>query len=185
MSLRALARLLHEPSGDPGEAWEPVLANILDAELNQLAVLVGDITAALRMETDATGPVRRLDLSRALEAAARRTGSRVLVDIGQAVHVAAHPEIVAQAIASALSLALRVAEGRVIAASLKNGTHGAVTVSVPVSDDVESWHRFDGRVTLLKRIVGAEGGRVSMEHRPGTIAVRLSFPLARREEKLA
>lgn len=181
MSLRALAALLHDPTPGTGDnqAWEPVLANILDAELNQLATLMGDVTAALRMEHSATGPRRSIDLSRALESAVRRTGSRVLVRVGEPIRVAAHPEIVAQAIRSAVSLALRTADGRVTALCRSDDDNGSVVITVPTSEG-SHWNRLDARLALLRRIVGAEGGRVDVDHKPGTMTVRLAFPLSSR-----
>ncbi|HEX9694798.1 MAG TPA: hypothetical protein VGB64_00625 [Actinomycetota bacterium] len=179
MSLRALASLLHDP--DPGapddRAWEPVLANILDAELNQLATLMGDVTAALRMEHSATGPRRSIDLSRALESAVRRTGSRVLTGLGEPVRVAAHPEIVSQAIMSAVSLALRTADGRVSAGTRRRDDEAGVAITVPMSEE-RHWNRLDARLSLLRRIVGAEGGRVAVDHRSDAMILNLWFPVA-------
>ncbi|MGH2830830.1 MAG: hypothetical protein ACRDJM_10140 [Actinomycetota bacterium] len=182
LSLRALASLLHDPDpnapADPDTAWEPVLANILDAELNQLAVLMGDITAALRVESDAPGPLGRVDLARVLSSAVRRTGCRVLARVEEPVPVQAHREIVSQAVASAISLALRVAGGRVTAAAKRAGKDGAVTVTIPIGDS-PNWSRWDARVGLLRRIVAAEGGKVSMERRGVKAAIlTLSFPAA-------
>lgn len=179
MSLRALAALLHDP--DPGEgadrekAWEPVLANILDAELNQLATLMGDVTAALRVEHAATGPRRSIDLTRALESAVRKTGSRVMVRVCEPLRVAAHPEIVSQSIISAISLALRTADGRVVASTAATCDEGAVTITIPIGMDGH-WNRLDARLSLLRRIVGSEGGRVSMTNRPESMVLHLWFP---------
>ncbi len=196
MSLRALASLLHEPDGgtaasrpdDEGEpdghgkAWEPVLANILDAELNQLAVLMGDVTAALRVENEVIGPVRHIDLSRVLETAVRRAGSRVLVAVADPVRVAAHPEIVSQAVSSALSLALRSADGRVTAVTRRRGDDGVVVITVP--GDEQYWGRLDPRLALLRKIVAAEGGHAGVQHRPGFIVLTLSFPTVKPQRAL-
>lgn len=178
MSLRALAALLHDPdpASSDDKAWEPVLANILDAELNQLATLMGDMTAALRMEHSATGPRRTIDLTRALESAVRRTGSRVLVRMSEPLRVAAHPEIVSQAITSAVSLALRTADGRVSAVCRRRGDDAGVSISIPMGEQAH-WNRFDARLGLLRRIVGAEGGRVSVDHKADAMIVTLWFPL--------
>lgn len=180
MSLRALAALLHDPDpqgGDHDKAWEPVLANILDAELNQLATLMGDVTAALRVEHSATGPRRSIDLTRALDSAVRRTGSRVLVRVCEPLRVAAHPEIVAQAIVSAVSLALRTAEGRITASTKATDHEGGVVVTIPIGAEGR-WNRLDARLALLRRIVGAEGGRVSIAHRRDAMVLHLWFPKA-------
>lgn len=185
MSLRALAALLHDPdpaSRDAENAWEPVLANILDAELNQLATLMGDVTTALRVEHAATGPRRSIDLTRALESAVRRTGSRVLIRMCEPLRVAAHPEIVLQAITSAVSLALRTADGRVSAVCRRRPDEGGVTITIPMGEDTH-WNRFDARLGLLRRIVGAEGGRVGLDHKKDGMVLSLWFPLAGKQKK--
>ncbi|MHB8512343.1 MAG: hypothetical protein ACYDCC_09180 [Actinomycetota bacterium] len=176
MSLRALAALLHDvdPDHDDDKAWEPVLANILDAELSQLSVLMGDVTAALRMENEITGPVRRVDLTKAVESAIRKTGSRVLMRVSEPVRVAAHPDIVSQSVASAISLALRIADGRVTLSTRHSSDEGVVTIGIPTSED-HAWSRWESRFALLRKIVSAEGGRISVEHRPAAMTVRLFF----------
>lgn len=177
MSLRALAALLHDSDGEAesGKAWEPVLANLLDAELNQLAVLMGDLTVALRVENEVTGPSRHIDLSRVLETAVRRTGSRVLVDVGAPVDVYGHPEIVSQTIISALSLALRVADGRVTATAKTDGGSGCVLITVPAGPNELA--RLEARVALLRKIIGAEGGKISVEHQPGSMHLKIKYPV--------
>lgn len=184
MSLRALAALLRdpEPAADESKAWEPVLAGILDAELNQLATLMGDVTTALRVEHAATGPRRTIDLTRALESAVRRTGSRVLIRMCEPLRVAAHPEIVSQAICSAVSLALRTADGRVSAVCRRLPDEGGVAITIPMGEETH-WNRFDARLGLLRRIVGAEGGRVSLEHKRDAVVLSLWFPLTGKARK--
>lgn len=183
-SLRALAALLHdvdapapsaETDGEVAEhAWEPVLANILDAELNQLDVLMGDVTVALRMENSVAEPRQTVDLGAMLQRAVARGGSRALVAVAEQVFVAAHADIVAQSIQSALSIAMRIAEGRVVANAKRFGNEGIVTITIQSPDD-QGWDRWEPRLQLLNRIVAAEGGRVVVEERGPVMAIRLVF----------
>ncbi|GAC1419574.1 MAG: hypothetical protein NVSMB57_13910 [Actinomycetota bacterium] len=198
MSLRALAALLHDvgapaPSEPPapGEEadsavpplneWEPVLANILDAELNQLAVLMGDVTVALKMENDEAGPKRTVGLGKVLESAVKRSGGRVLIGVAEPVQVAAHPDIVSQSVLSAVSLALRIEEGRVVATSRRFGDEGVVTITI-AKIERHAFSRWESRLALLRKIVAAEGGRVTIEHRDPVTAIRLSFKSAKSKE---
>lgn len=183
ISLRALAALLREPDPD-GSTGEPVLARILDSELNQLDVLVGELTAALRLEAGEIGPTQPVDLARALSSAVRRSGNRVLAEMKEEAVVAGHPLVVGRAVAGAVALALRIAEGRVVATASTTHAHGVVSIRVPAEGESRTLTRFGPRVTLLRRIVAAEGGRLTLERSRDHLVIRLAFPV-RREIRLS
>lgn len=175
MSLRALAALLREP--DPAEEHsEPILARILDAELNQLSILTGEMTVALRLEYGEAGPPRPIDLARVLSSAVRRCGNRALAEVSDPAPITGRPAIVGQAVASALALGLRTAEGRVVATAAATGRQGTVSFQVPLDRDARSWSRFGPRIALLRRIVAAENGRFTTERAADHIVLRLAFP---------
>ncbi|MFN2614251.1 MAG: hypothetical protein ABR552_05460, partial [Actinomycetota bacterium] len=60
LSLRALSAILREPQSNDEES-EAILARILEAELNQISVLDGELLSALRLELGDPGAVRELD----------------------------------------------------------------------------------------------------------------------------
>lgn len=181
ISLRALAALLREPPPDPaGES--PVLARILDAELNQLAILMGEVAVALRVEERAAGPVRPVDLRRTLDSAVRRSGRAACVRLDESprpddVVVCGHPDVIRQVVASALALVLRAAEGPIVAGARRSGREAVVWMRAPVAAGSPSWTRWSWRVGLLRRIVAAEGGRLTVERTPTCVAFRIAFAL--------
>lgn len=173
LSLRALTALLrHEPEA---EQEDPVLARILDAELNQLAVLVGEVCAALKVEDH--GPrTRSLDLSKALHQAARRSGVRALVRVDVPVQISGDPEIVSQIIQSALAIAVRIADGRVSAHVERTSGGGAVQIVVPGRSEHPGARKRDARMVLLRRLMSAQGGRLSLERTGEATLMKLWFP---------
>ncbi|MFN2642985.1 MAG: hypothetical protein ABR548_14035 [Actinomycetota bacterium] len=173
LSLRALTALLRsEPAA---EHEDPVLVRILDAELNQLAVLVGEVCTALRVEDHGTHS-RSLDLSRALHQAARRVNVRALVKLGAPVPVSGDPEIVSQIIQSALAIAVRLADGRVTAEAEERMGGGVVLVKVPRDADQVTTRKRDARMVLLRRLMSAQGGRFTIERQGNEIHMKLWFP---------
>lgn len=174
-SLRALAALLREPPAHPG-LEEPVLARMLEAQLTQLAVLGGELTTALRVGDGEAGPMRRIDLARALQAAASRAGRRVDVMASTAVVVRGHPDVVGQILESALALAARIADGRIGARARRCRTGGLVSLEVPGRlPAVPSWR---SRLALLRRIVEAESGRLTIERPRARTILEIELPLA-------
>lgn len=177
MSLRALSALMREPDPE-GIDGEPVLARMLDAHVHQMGTLVGEITTALRVERDDVGAPKVVDLSRAIETAVRRSARRVLIEVGEQVHVQAHPNVVAQVAASVISLALRSADGRVTAATMGGRADGILLVRVPGGDAYESLQRYGARIDLLRKLVAGEGGRLTVGRASGGAVVRIAFPSA-------
>ena len=173
LSLRALTALLS--SGRSSEHEDPVLARILEAELNQLAVLVGEVCAALRVEDQGTVQ-RSLDLSKALHQAARRSGVRALVRVGLPVFVSGDPEIVSQIIQSALAIAVRIAQGRVSARVEQKPGGAVLSVDVPKPGRQPGSRKRDARLVLLRRLMTAQGGRLTLERRGDAVVMKLWFP---------
>lgn len=161
LSLRALTTLLRDPDMNDAES-EQILARILDAELQQVAVLDGELITALQLETGDVGPVQPFDLGRTLRAAARRSGRLMVVETRGAVPVTGHERIAQQTIESALSLAHRIADGPVRAWAEARAGGGSVKVSTVVGPDSANLER-DERVALLHRLVRADGGRFVIE----------------------
>jgi hypothetical protein len=177
MSLRALSALMREP--DPaGPEGEPVLARILDAHVHQMGTLVGEITTALRVERDDAGAPRIVDLGRAVETAVRRSARRVLIEVSDPVTVQAHPNVVAQVVASVIALALRSADGRVTASALPSGRDGVLLIRVPGGDAHASLERYGARFDLLRRLVSSEGGRLTLGRADQGAVIRITFPAA-------
>ncbi len=172
LSLRALTALLkNEAATDDRE--EAVLARILDAEMNQLVVLVGEMTTALRMEERGVQP-KSLDLMQALHHAARRSAVNVVLRRGEPVRASGDPEVVSQIIQSALAIAVRMSERRVTTRA--ETTPGGGCVIITVSDVAHAARRRDARIALLRRMIGMLGGRLSVDHRDETLRLKLFFP---------
>lgn len=173
LSLKALTALLrHEPDA---EHEDPVLTRILEAELNQLAVLVGEVCTALKVEERGPRP-RSIDLSQALHQAARRSGVRALVRVGEPVPAAGDPEVVSQTIQSALAIAVRISEGRVTVHAERAPGGGYVQINIPAELRGPGARKRDARLMLLRRLLAAQGGRLSISRRTGSMTIRLWFP---------
>lgn len=177
MSLRALSALMRDPD-KAGPDGEPVLARILDAQVHQMGTLVGEITTALRVERDDAGIPRTVDLGRTIESAVRRSARRVLVEVSDQVHVQAHPNVVAQVAASVIALALRSADGRITASTMRSGRDGVLLVRVPGRDAHEALQRYGARLDLLRKLVAGEGGRLTLGRSIQGAVVRMTFPSA-------
>lgn len=170
LSLKALAALLRE---EPAE--DPVLTRILESELNQLSVLVGEMCTALKVEDH--GPrLKRLDLTLALRQAQRRAGVRVDVSGDDAVVVEADPEVASQAIQSALALAVRLADGSVTARALPARSGGEVVVEIPVEMRGTRTKHRDARLHMLRRLMMSEGGRLVVRREGAGLRIGLWFP---------
>lgn len=111
-SLRALVALLRRGAGETDDA---VLGRILESEVHQLAVLGGEMTTLLRLDTGDVGRPGRIELSRVLEGALRRSGRPALVRLTGPIHVTGHRDVLGQIVSSVLAYADRLAEGTVIA----------------------------------------------------------------------
>ena len=173
LSLRALTALLRAEPAAQNE--DPVLARILDAELNQLAVLVGEVCTALRVE-DHGMHTRPIDLAKALHQAARRANVQALVRVGTPVNVSGDPEIVSQIIQSALAIAVRFADGRVTAHAEERPGGGVILIGVPRASETTTTRRRDARLVLLRRLMNVQGGRFSMERQGAGVQMKLWFP---------
>jgi hypothetical protein len=177
LSLRALSALMRDP--DPvGPEGEPILARILDAHVHQMGTLVGEITTALRVERHDAGAPKTVDLARVLETAVRRSARRVLVEISDQVQIQAHPNVVAQVLASVIALALRSADGRVTATATAGERDGVLLVRVPGRDAHAALERYGARLDLLRKIVASEGGRLSLARCEQGAMIRVAFPAA-------
>lgn len=174
LSLRALTALLRSDAASE-EHEEAILARILDAEMNQLFVLVGEVTTALKVEERGAQP-RSLDLMQALHQAARRAGVHVILRLGEPVLVSGDPEIVSQVIQSALAIAVRMAEGRVtVRADESPNGGGTVVINVPAPSAPPARKR-DARLHLLRRLIAVLGGRFTVDHGSSTQLMKLFFP---------
>lgn len=176
LSLRALATLLREPETVSVEEAETILGRILQAELEQVSVLDGEVLTALQLETGELGAPREVDLAACLRAAARKSGRMTIVEAAGPVRVRGHPEVIEQEIASALALAQRIADDIVHACAERTARGGAVRIRVATAQDELNRARHDERIALLHRMVRAEGGRFLIERRDDeNVTLHLSF----------
>jgi hypothetical protein len=159
LSLRALASILREPDRNDEET-EAILARILEAELNQVSVLDGELLTALRLERGDPGALREMDLARVLRTCARKTGRMMAVETRGAVPLRAHEAIVVQAICSGLALAHRIADGPVRAWAERREGGGSIKITTTTNGEPLPQ---DERIALLHRIVRAGGGRFVIE----------------------
>lgn len=180
LSLRALTALLKSDAAreDPEEA---VLARILDAELNQLVILVGEVTTALRVEERGIQP-KPLDLMQVVHQSAKRSAVRVILRLGGPIPIAGDPEVLSQVIQSALAIAVRMAEGNVVARA-EPSSGGGGTVIITVGDAAQPARRRDARLHVLRRLVSMLGGRLTMDQVDAKLTMKLVFPPAARARR--
>ena len=173
LSLKALAALLRE---EPAE--DHVLPRLLEAELNQLSVLVGEMCTALKVE-DRGARIRRIDLAQAVDQATRRSGVHVVLGQTESVAVEADPEIASQVIQSALALSVRMADSPVSVRSRRVPGGGEVLVEIPVEmRGAPSGKHRDTRLHMLRQLVALEGGRLVSRRKGLGVELRLWFPAA-------
>ena len=181
LSLRSLTALLKsDAAGEDPE--EGVLARILDAELNQLVILVGDVTTALRVEERGI-QAKPIDLMQVVHQAAKRSAVRVILRLGEAIPIAGDPEVLSQVVQSALAIAVRMAEGNVTA-RVEPSSGGGGTVVIIAGGTAQPARRRDARLHVLRRLISMLGGRFTMEQEDAKLTMKLAFPAAERVRRI-